>query len=68
MKQDKLTEVLRLHKLFLDGGAGKRADLSNADLSNANLRYVDLSNANLSNVDLSDANLSDAKGTENETR
>jgi hypothetical protein len=58
-----LNEVIRLHRLWLDGDMnGVRADLSGADLSNANLtnanlRYADLHNANLRNADLSDADL-----------
>jgi uncharacterized protein YjbI with pentapeptide repeats len=51
-----LTEILRKHKLWLEGKEdGERANLSYADLSDANL-----SGANLSCADLSDANLSGA--------
>ena len=53
-----LKEIMRLHRLWLDGAdSGVLADLSNADLSNADLRGADLSNADLSNADLRYANL-----------
>ena len=53
MNTKQIKEVLRLHVLWLAcGPAGKRADLSGADLSGADLR-----NANLGGADLSGANL-----------
>jgi uncharacterized protein YjbI with pentapeptide repeats len=56
MKASELKEVLRLHKLWLEGNdVGVRANLGNVDLS-----YADLSNANLFSANLSYANLSDA--------
>ena len=67
-----MKEILRLHKEWLqDNSKGKRADLSEADLSNANLSkadlsYATLSNANLFNVDLSYANLSNANLSKSE--
>ena len=66
MKQTKLNEILRKHKLWLDRDEnGSRADLSGANLSRANLSRADLSGAdlrgaNLSEADLSGANLSGA--------
>ena len=59
-----LKEVLELHKKWLkDEEDGKRADLSNenlsnVDLGNLNLRYVILEGVNLSNAELSYVNLS----------
>ena len=54
--KEELREVLRKHKMWLDGTeGGEKADLSWADLSKA-----DLSKANLSEADLSEANLSEA--------
>jgi len=71
MKQKELDEIIKLHEKWVVGNCnGKRADLSNVDLSgkdlsNANLRYAnlngtDLSDANLSYVYLKGANLSNA--------
>ncbi len=57
MNKEKLQKILENHKLWLAGGAGKRADLSGADLSGADLSGADLSNANLSNANLSGADL-----------
>jgi len=59
-----LNKILVEHKAWLkDPNKGKRADLSNSNLSNsdlsrANPSYSDLSRANLSNSDLSNSNLS----------
>jgi len=71
MKAEELKEILRLHKLWIDGDlSGSRANLSGAylycaNLSGANLYRADLSGANLSDANLyranpSGANLSDA--------
>ena len=61
MDKDKLKEVLRLHKLWLEGDeAGVRANLGGADLIGAGLRGADLSRANLSWANLAGANLSEA--------
>ena len=58
MTHEELTEVLRLHKLWLnDDTGGKLADLSRASLSEANLSSANLSRADLSRADLSRANL-----------
>lgn len=58
MEQTKLNNVVRLHKLWLEGKPeGVRADLSGADLSGANLSWANLSRANLSGANLSRANL-----------
>ena len=50
-----LKEVLELHKKWLEGEGGKRADLSYEDLSD-----VDLSNLNLRDIYLEGANLKGA--------
>ena len=43
MKQKELDEILRLHKMWLNGEeGGKRADLWDADLRGANLRGANL--------------------------
>lgn len=48
MEQKKLDEILRLHKMWLNGEEeGKRADLRYANLQGANLRGADLRYANL---------------------
>jgi len=59
MKAEELREVLRKHKLWLNGEEkeGARADLSGASLSNADLSNADLSGANLNDADLSNADL-----------
>ena len=56
-----LNEVIRLHRLWLDGDMdGVRANLSGANLRNANLRNANLSDANLRCANLSGAILSNA--------
>jgi uncharacterized protein YjbI with pentapeptide repeats len=66
MSEQKLKEILKLHKMWLDGDPdGVCADLSDEDLTSANLSNSDLRNAtlcraNLTNAFLSYANLSDA--------
>ncbi len=78
MNANQLSEIIRLHRLWLDGADSgvladlryvdlsnadlRGANLSNADLSNADLRYADLRYANLSNADLSNADLRYAIG------
>ena len=58
MNQEELNKILKEHELWLiDEEGGKRADLSNTDLSGVNLRDVNLRYANLSNTNLRDANL-----------
>ncbi len=53
-----ITEILRLHKLWLDGNsAGKRADLWGANLRGADLLGANLRGANLERADLWGANL-----------
>ena len=69
MTAEKLQEILRKHKLWLeDNPDGEKADLtranlSGADLSGANLSWANLSGANLSWANLSGANLSGANLT-----
>lgn len=61
MKLNELNEILRLHKLWLEGVAGGvKADLKGADLTDVNLTGVDLTGANLSEANLEWANLSEA--------
>ena len=58
MNQSEIDEVLRLHKLWLEGHKdGKRANLSGADLLRADLSGANLSEANLFLADLIGANL-----------
>ena len=58
MTQDKLNEILELHKKWMDGEAGGiRADLRGANLRDADLRGANLRYANLRDVDLRYANL-----------
>ena len=79
MTQIKLNEILRKHKLWLDGdengsraylrGADLRgADLSGADLSRADLRGADLRGADLRGADLRGAELSGADLSEADLR
>ena len=61
MTNEELNEILRKHKLWLEGKKdGESADLRYADLSDADLRNADLRNADLSDADLSGANLRSA--------
>ncbi len=70
MTKQELKEILRNHKLWIEGIGSKRADLygadlygvdlSGANLSKANLIGANLGFANLSNANLIDANLIDA--------
>ncbi|MCK9447234.1 pentapeptide repeat-containing protein, partial [bacterium] len=61
MTQKELNYILKLHQMWLDNEiGGKRANLSEVDLSGANLINADLSKANLSGANLSKANLSKA--------
>ena len=56
--QEEISEVLRSHKLWLEGKPeGKRADFSGQDLSSANLHYANLRSANLRYANLGYANL-----------
>ena len=68
MESEKLKEVLRLHKMWIEGKSGgvradlkwadlKWADLSGAHLSGAHLRGADLTDADLRGADLSGAHL-----------
>jgi len=59
--QKQLKEVLRLHKLWLEGDlVGERAYLQGADLRGANLQGADLRRANLQGADLRRAYLQGA--------
>ena len=58
MEKKKLDEILKKHAVWLDNkDGGKRADLSDADLTGANLRCADLRGANLRGANLRCANL-----------
>ena len=55
---EKIKEILRLHKLWLDGDPqGRHANLHDADLRHANLHDADLRYADLRDADLRHANL-----------
>ncbi len=58
MNQQELKNILELHKKWVLGEGGSRADLSSANLRSANLRYADLSSADLRSANLSSADLS----------
>jgi len=61
MNAEKLAEILKKHKLWLDNKeGGERANLSRANLSGANLSGANLSRADLCWADLYGANLSGA--------
>ena len=57
--QEKLKEILASHSKWLQNeyGGGKKANLSNVDLSCINLCHVDLRGANLCGANLCNANL-----------
>ena len=57
MTRKELRDVIKSHERWLNGGDGKRANLSDADLSCADLSCANLSGANLSDANLSGANL-----------
>ena len=58
MKEDELKEVLRKHKLWLEGKkGGVRCDLRSADLKGADLRGADLEGAYLEGAYLEGADL-----------
>lgn len=61
MEKKKLDEILRLHKMWLNGEEeGKRANLQGADLRGVDLWGADLQGANLRGANLRDADLQDA--------
>ncbi|MFR2570134.1 MAG: pentapeptide repeat-containing protein [Clostridia bacterium] len=57
INQEELNKILKEHELWLKGEGGKRADLSDTDLSDTDLSGVNLSDANLNNTNLRCANL-----------
>ena len=58
METNELKEILRKHKLWLNGEeGGERADLRGANLIGADLSRADLRGANLIGADLSRADL-----------
>jgi uncharacterized protein YjbI with pentapeptide repeats len=61
MTVDQLTEILRLHTLWLQGAeGGQRANLEGVNLQRANLRRVNLQRADLREADLREADLREA--------
>ena len=61
MNANQLSEIIRLHRLWLDGAdSGILANLRYANLRGANLRGADLRDANLRGADLRGADLSNA--------
>lgn len=61
MTQEELNEILRKHKLWLDGKkGGERADLTEANLTGLDLTKADLTWANFTGADLSRANFTGA--------
>ena len=58
LSKEDLKEILRKHKIWLEGGAGgERADLTDADLTGADLRGANLRDADLTGADLTGADL-----------
>ena len=58
MKKEEIQELLKNHKLWLSGdGDGRRADLTDANLTGADLMRADLMRANLRGAYLTDADL-----------
>ena len=58
MDKDKLHEILRKHKQWLDDvPGGNRANLQHADLLGADLQHADLQHSDLQYADLRDADL-----------
>lgn len=57
ISKEELNKILEEHELWLKGEGGKRADLSDTDLSDTDLSGVNLSDANLNNTNLRCANL-----------
>ena len=47
INQEELKEILKKHKMWLNGEGGKRADLENTNLKDVYLRNANLSYANL---------------------
>lgn len=61
MTNEEIKNILRLHKMWLDGVyEGERADLRDDDLRGADLCGADLCGADLRGADLRDADLRDA--------
>ena len=61
MEQKKLDEILRLHKMWLNGEKeGERANLQDANFQGANLRGASLWDADLRDADLRSADLQGA--------
>ena len=61
MVKAEIDEVLRYHKLWLNGDeGGSRADLTSADLRDADLSFADLRGSDLRSANLTSADLRDA--------
>ena len=58
MTQAELNEILRKHKLWLEGKeGGERADMRYADIHRANLQNADMRDADMRGADMQGANL-----------
>ena len=58
MEQEKLDKVLRLHKMWLNGGKeGKPADLRDTDMQGADMQDADLQRADMRGADMRDADM-----------
>ena len=64
MTPEELKEILKKHRLWLEGEGGERADLTKADLTKADLSKANLTGANLTGANLTGANLSRADFSE----
>ncbi len=62
ISSERLKNILESHKKWLEGkkDQGKRANLSNKDLSGATFAYVDLTESNFDSANLSSANFMEA--------
>ncbi len=62
MEASELNEILKQHRVWIDGKGGSRADLTGANLYYADLRDANLTGANLTGAYLAGAYLSGAIG------
>jgi hypothetical protein len=60
MEASELNEILKQHRVWIDGKGGSRADLKGADLRGSDLTGANLMDANLYDANLTGANLSGA--------
>jgi len=57
MEASELKEILKQHRVWIDGKGGSRADLKGADLRGADLTHANLTGADLRGADLRGADL-----------